>query len=359
MNASIIRVVSFFALISCLSFFEIAMAQETKRPVIVLDPGHGGKDPGAIGKKNQEKAIVLNVALKVGKMLSDSLKDVKVVYTRNKDFFVPLDKRAEIANKNAADIFVSIHANATKNKDIYGAETFVMGLHKSKENLEVAQLENAAIKYEDDVDKYADLESNIMSNLMQSTNLEWSARAASYVQNALVGSGRSDRGLKQAGFFVLWKTAVPSILIEMGFITNPEEEIHMASEKGSTELATSIYSAIVKYISERSAHGMVSYVDVSEPEPAKPAVNLWPTGINYRVQVAVSKNKLKIDETKGVVSTISEEQNTKYMIGILTDFDKAQKLKESLKDSYPDCFIVAFDGKEKISVRAARKQQKD
>lgn len=338
-----------------------AYSQNDRSPVIVLDPGHGGKDPGAIGKKFKEKNAVLNVALKLGKMLKDSVPGIKVLYTRDKDVFVPLDKRAEVANSNSADLFLSIHANASKNRSIYGAETFVMGLHKSKDNLDVAQRENAAIHYEENYsDKYADLETSIMTGLVQSTNLEWSAMAASRIQSSLVKCGRTDRGLKQAGFLVLWRAAVPSILVELGFISNADDEAYMTSDEGSTAIAASMCSAVKQYLQDRLGRGKVTYEEPKPQVEKKAEVKeQWPAGVNFRVQVVVSSKERTID-AKGhkPVTVIKDDGKMKYMVGLTTNFDEIEKVKESLKESFPDCFIVAFDGKEKISVRSARRQLK-
>lgn len=230
-----------------------------KIQTIVLDAGHGGKDPGAIGtNKNMEKNVALAIALEVGKMIKENYPDVKVVYSRTKDVFVELTQRAAIANKNNADLFICIHCNAMPKGDTSteGTETFCMGLHKTAGNLQVAMRENSVILQEENYQqKYEGFnpnspESYIMFSLYQNAYLEQSLDLASKVQEKFTSRGRADRGVKQAGFLVLWKTAMPSVLIETGFITTPKEEKFLASEDGQQTIAESIFSAFKEYKTE-------------------------------------------------------------------------------------------------------------
>ncbi len=225
--------------------------------VVVIDAGHGGKDPGALGKKSKEKNIVLDIALMTGKYLEENVKNVKVVYTRKKDVFVPLEERANIANKANADLFVSIHANSIKNKSTSGTETYVMGTHKTKQNLEVAILENSAILYEKDyLKKYSGYdpkspESYIIMNLYQSAYRDMSINLAEKIQTQFrTRAGRLDKGVKQAGFLVLWRTTMPSVLVEVGFVSNRNEEIFLNSEYGKSIIASAIYRAIRDFLNE-------------------------------------------------------------------------------------------------------------
>ncbi len=333
---------------------------------IVIDPGHGGKDPGAIGSKYKEKTIVLEVAKRVGALLRDSLPDVKVVFTRDSDVFIPLDQRAKIAAVNSADIFISIHANSSKNRQVAGSETFLLGQHRSKENLEVAQKENSVVTLEDDyTTKYegfdpAQPESIITFAGLQSDYINKSIDMAVSIQNGFENLGRVNRGVKQAGFLVLRQVAMPSVLIELGFISNAEEEMYMASPSGAAELATSIYRSIKSFKSSFDGRKVVMKHSAEKVStPTKTSVDLWPNGVNFRVQVAATRNVANVDTTGLTpLSKIEEDGIVKYMVGICKSFEDAQKLQEELKSKYSGCFIVAFEGKNKLSVRNARKKIK-
>ncbi len=222
---------------------------------IVIDPGHGGKDPGAIGKKSKEKDITLAIALKTGNYIKKNIKGVKVIYTRTKDEFVPLYKRAEIANKNNADLFISIHVNSAPNKKAYGTETYIMGLHKSEDNLQVAIKENSAALLEDNYKQnYEGIdpkspETYIIMTLYQNAYRDYSLKFARFVQDQFrLRAKRRDLGVKQAGFLVLWKTTMPAVLIEVGFISNPKEELYLNTDYGQSIIASAIYRAVKDYI---------------------------------------------------------------------------------------------------------------
>ncbi len=221
---------------------------------LVLDAGHGGKDPGALGKTGREKNINLAVTLAVGKLVEQNLKDVKVVYTRKTDVFVELSERAAIANRAKADLFVSIHTNALpKGAQGRGSETYTLGMHRAADNLAVAKRENAAIMLEKDYEsRYEGFdpkssESYIIFEFMQDKNMERSVKLAQLIQRQFRSSGRVDKGVHQAGFLVLRATSMPSCLVELGYITTLSEESYLLSQKGVNELANSIYEAIKKY----------------------------------------------------------------------------------------------------------------
>lgn len=229
-------------------------AQKAHAFTLVLDAGHGGKDPGALGKSGKEKNINLAVALAVGKLVEDNMKDVKVVYTRKTDVFVELDERANIANKAKADLFVSIHTNALPNKKQgVGSETYTLGMHRAADNLAVAKRENEAIMLENDYENRYEgfdpksAESYIIFEFMQDKNMEQSVKLATLVQQQFRSAGRVDKGVHQAGFLVLRATSMPSCLIELGYITTASEENYLTSTRGVNELAMSIYQAIKKY----------------------------------------------------------------------------------------------------------------
>ena len=223
--------------------------------VVVIDAGHGGHDPGAIGKISKEKNINLKVALKLGNQIKQNCNDVKVVYTSSKDVFIPLDRRAEIANNAKADLFISIHTNAlANNRTAKGASTWTLGLAKSDANLEVAKRENSVILYEDDYKtRYAGFnpnsaESYIIFEFMQDKYMEQSVHLASLVQKQFRHHcKRIDRGVHQAGFLVLKASAMPSILVELGFISTPEEERYLNTDEGTTTLTRGIYRAFLAY----------------------------------------------------------------------------------------------------------------
>lgn len=223
---------------------------------VVLDPGHGGKDPGTVGKSIKEKDVVLKIALKVGEYIEKSMPEVKVVYTRKTDKFIELNERSAIAMRNKADLFISIHANAIANPKTYGTETWVMGLHKSEENLAVAKRENAVIMYEDNYEQHYEgfdnsTESIIMMSLIQNAYLESSVKFADKIEKQFKNkAGRHSRGVKQAGFVVLYKTATPSVLVESGFLSNETEEKFLGTDAGQDLIASGIYRAFKEYKSE-------------------------------------------------------------------------------------------------------------
>ena len=222
---------------------------------LVIDAGHGGKDPGAIGRKSKEKNINLAVALAFGKLVEQNCPDVKVVYTRKTDVFVELDERANIANRNKADLFVSIHVNSTAAKNgPQGTETYTLGMHRAADNLEVAKRENSVITLESNYEqKYEGFdpkssESYIIFELMQDKNMEQSVNFAKLVQQQFKSTaGRVNKGVYQAGFLVLRATSMPSALIELGYINNANEETYLCSVAGQSALAKSIYNAFKAY----------------------------------------------------------------------------------------------------------------
>lgn len=245
------------SLLLCITYVN-ANAQQTVSKVkkIVIDAGHGGeKVPGACGLIYQEKNIVLSVALRLGKLIEEKLPDIEVIYTRKKDVDVPLHERADIANKAEADLFISVHANAVKNRDARGSETYVMGLDKSDGNMEVVMRENSVIKHEDNYEEiYSDMldpnsaDSYTLFSLMQSNYIRKSIQFAEFVQEEFKhGPITINRGVKQAPFLVLWRTAAPSALIEIGFISNVEEEQLIGDVSIQQEIAELIYNAVVRY----------------------------------------------------------------------------------------------------------------
>lgn len=227
---------------------------------VVIDAGHGGKDPGTRGKYVNEKDITLKVALLLGKTIKENYPGVKVYYTRMSDKFVELHDRAGLANRNHADLFISIHCNANPSKAIYGTETYAMGLHTSEGNLDVAKRENSVIYLEDDheenyggFDPGSPMAHILMANY-QSAYLDNSLRFAAKIERQLEKkAGRKSRGVKQAGFVVLWKSAMPSVLVEIGFLSNPVEEKYLTGSTGQKEIASGIYRAFREYKEQMEA----------------------------------------------------------------------------------------------------------
>lgn len=341
---------------------------------VVIDAGHGGKDPGAVGKDVKEKDIVLSVALKVGEYLKREIPDLKVVYTRTTDVFVPLDERAEIANKAKADLFVSIHANAISNPRIYGAETFVLGLHRSQENLEVAKKENSVIILEDDyTTKYEGFDPNspesyIIFELMQNVYLDQSISAASIIQEQFeTRVGRRNRGVKQAGFLVLRKTAMPGVLVELGFLSNRAEEKFMASEEGQVYLASAIFRSIrdykIRFEARSNLHLTANQQVASETTVVTPLPNtnenFTPQAVvEFRIQVASSSRKLSPNEGPflhfGDVWTYKEGQSHKYTTGLSSSYEQIADLLTEVRKVIPDSFIVAFKDGDRVPVSSVR-----
>jgi N-acetylmuramoyl-L-alanine amidase len=260
----------YFSVFSC---FSDVPGKKTgyKLRTIVIDAGHGGHDTGCLGSDSREKDVALRIALKLGKLIEANCPDVKVVYTRKSDVFISLIERANIANRAKADLFICIHLNSGP-KAAYGAETFVMGLHKTDDNLNVAKRENAAILLEDNYEKNYDgfdpnsPEANIIFSLYQNQFMTQSLSFAAKIQKQFKeNSKRYSRGVKQAGFLVLYKTAMPSVLIESGFLTNESDQRFLSSDAGQASMASSIYRAFKSYKAELET-GIVSNNKIDEED---------------------------------------------------------------------------------------------
>ena len=352
--------------------------QKNKDFVVVIDAGHGGHDPGAVGKISKEKDINLKVALKLGNFITQNNKDVKIVYTRNKDVFIPLMRRAEIANNAKADLFISIHTNSVaRNNSAKGTSTWTLGLSKSEANLAVAKRENAVILYESDYkSRYAGFnpnsaESYIIFEFMQDRYMEQSVHLASLVQSQFKNRcKRGDRGVHQAEFLVLKETAMPSILVELGFISNPEEERYLNTDNGLTNLANGIYHAFLTYKREHEIRLTGSSQTVipnekkisNQPTSSKTTTNDNPTSnntgdITFKIQLLAASTPIKVGDKqfKGLknVDYYQEGGMYKYTYGASTDYNKVVQTQRSIKDKFNGAFIVAFKDGKKINVNEA------
>ena len=394
---------------------------QNKPFLVVLDAGHGGHDAGAVGRPttNREKDINLAIALKVGKLLQQNCPDVQVLYTRSTDVFVTLSGRADIANKAKADLFVSIHTNAIErsaSRRPMGVQTYTLTLRTAQTNLEVEKRENSVIQFEaDGAQKYSFMnpnspESEIMFELMQDRDMQESVNFAKLAQEEMVKTGgRKDMGVLQANLAVLRLTYMPSVLIEVGFISTPEEELFLMSDEGRSVMAKCIYNAISRYktqhtgrmsnlekidtkavqrqIEENNAQlkeaieqaesadeAAEQPADVAQTpqtapvvQPVQPVVqpvqqaatapavtsNSKPV---FKVQFLISPKHLVPGSTqfKGVLGEAYKEGNVyKYMYGSTTNYNEATKLKNAIADRFPDAFIVAFKDGEKVNVADA------
>jgi N-acetylmuramoyl-L-alanine amidase len=391
-SKSKVKILLFFVLLIVVPF-----NAQNKKFTLVIDAGHGGHDPGAKRGNSLEKDINLKTSLYFGQLVEDNFDDVKVVYTRKTDKYLTLQERADIVNINHADLFVCIHTNAAKAASAYGTETYTLGLAKSKGNLDVAMRENSVILLEDDYkSKYkgfdpSSTESYIMFEFMQDKYIDKSIDLASSIQNQFTKyANRSDRGVRQAGFWVLLKSACPSVLIELGFVSNPAEEKYLTSESGQKEMATSIYNAFVNF---KRNHDKKSgkltnpqnYVEIQKQEkplvefetqtqtetetestevseqPEADAKTVLSQDVKpiFKLQLFASKSKLKANapEFKGLkeLEYYIENDLYKYTIGFETDYEKIVQLKKDNVGKFPEAFIVAFLGNKKLSAKEALK----
>lgn len=368
---------------SALPFF--CLQAEAQNFTVVIDPGHGGRDPGAIGRKGKEKNINLNVALKLGQLIKNNCKDVKIVYTRQKDVFVALDKRAQIANNAKADLFISIHTNSVaKSRSVRGTETYTLGLHRTDDNLEVAKKENSVILIENDYEqRYAGFnpnssESYIIFEFLQDKNMEKSVQLATQIQRQFKNKAkRIDKGVHQAGFLVLRETTMPGVLIELGYISTPDEERYLLSENGTSALAQSIYQAFLTY--RKQHHGSAVQPSatpqkmesdnkpMSQPSKQNQEKQNKDTSQStsaskeskpiFKIQFLTSSKKLPAGskQFKGLapVGYYQENGTYKYTYGESTDYNKVLKTKRQIATKFKDAFIIAFKNGKKINVNEA------
>ncbi len=408
--------ISLFLIMFCL--FALASVSAKDKFTVVIDPGHGGKDVGAVGAISNEKSINLNIALALGNLIERNLSDVRVIYTRKTDVFISLKGRAEIANRAKADLFISVHTNSvppTKTPP-QGFQVYTLGMHRAKDNLDVAMRENSVISLEKGYEKtYQGFDPNssesyIMFEILQSANMEKSVELARLIQRSVCSkANRNDKGVHQAGFLVLRETSMPSCLIELGFITSNEEEQFLNSSRGIDLMARGIYEAFVEYkniydgkvtipyrpstknqlpienvLGRLSNNAKTPAEQVEMPKRIKvvtqPRTTQTPTVKHqrnreerhtsldeasasiplFKIQIFAINRELSLDSElfKGYKNISFEVDGSlhKYMIGANEDYYEILRLKEELKQEFPEAFIVAFKNGQRMNTGEAVKE---
>lgn len=380
-SAHIIALIVFFTLNL---FASSLMANDF---VVVIDAGHGGKDGGAVGTYAKEKDITLNVAKLLGKKITNEYNDIKVVYTRSTDKYLTLQQRADIANNAKGNLFISIHVNSVDlnsagRTKVEGASVFTLGLHKTSDNLEVAMRENSVIKMEDNyTSTYSGFDPNssesyIIFEMNQNKHMSQSINLASMVQSELTTSAnRIDKGVRQAGFWVLWATNMPSILIELDFICNPIQEAYLSSANGQEQLASSIYNAFCNYYNSQNnlnstnnqqnrdtkkhvnnnlkmedSTNSISNETTQNEDPK--TINFASNDITYRIQILTSNKILEKGSTefKGLypIWRYFDNKLYKYTYEATSSLEDATKILRKVKNKFPQAFIVQFKNGKRI-----------
>ena len=351
--------------------FTLAVALAAKKGfTLVIDAGHGGHDAGALGTFSKEKNINLNVALAFGRLVENNCPGVNVIYTRKTDVFIPLHQRADIANRNKADLFISIHTNALpKGAKAMGLETYTLGMHRASDNFDVAKRENSVILIEKDYKQHyegfdpSSSESYIMFEFLQDKNMAQSVELAKMVQKrTCAAAARPNKGVKQAGFLVLRETSMPSCLIELGFISTPSEEQFLNSDEGIANMGSGIYQAFCDYLAKYDKSFTVPFnPEVSEtkeenkeqpqPEEVKDEAPM------FKVQILTSNVKLKSGsrQLKGRddADFYKDGNIYKYTVGASTNYNEIYRLRKQLLDQFPEAFIIAFKGGQRMNVQKA------
>lgn len=388
--------------------FVMTSLAANKRFTLVIDPGHGGHDAGALGAISKEKNINLAVALRFGKYVEQNLPEVRVIYTRTKDVFIPLNERANIANRANADLFISVHTNALPaGKVARGFETYTLGMHRAKDNLDVAMRENSVISMEKDYQqRYQGFdprssESYIIFEFIQGKNMERSVDLARMIQRGVCdGANRPDKGVHQAGFLVLRETSMPGCLIELGFITTPDEERLLNNDSKVDDIARGIYEAFAKYKNKYDRSVSVPYrakdseevnlpkiVPDQEPAPKTRAVTRGkqpkreeatpeqPKRVEkkvkkaevadapvFKLQIFVGSRNLRKGDAhfKGETDydSFQEGNLVKYTLGASTNYNEIYRLRKEKLDKFPEAFIIAFKNGQKYDVNQAIREFK-
>lgn len=365
--------------------FVMTSLAANKRFTLVIDPGHGGHDAGALGAISKEKNINLAVALRFGKYVEQNLPEVRVIYTRTKDVFIPLNERANIANRANADLFISVHTNALPaGKVARGFETYTLGMHRAKDNLDVAMRENSVISMEKDYQqRYQGFnprssESYIIFEFIQGKNMERSVDLARMIQRSVCeGANRPDKGVHQAGFLVLRETSMPGCLIELGFITTPDEERLLNNDSRVDDIARGIYEAFAKYKNKYDRSVSVPYrakdseevnipkiVPDQEPAPKTRAVTRTEVADApvFKLQIFVGSRNLRKGDAhfKGETDydSFQEGNLVKYTLGASTNYNEIYRLRKEKLDKFPEAFIIAFKNGQRYDVNQAIREFK-
>ena len=388
--------------------FVMTSLAANKRFTLVIDPGHGGHDAGALGAISKEKNINLAVALRFGKYVEQNLPEVRVIYTRKTDVFIPLNERANIANRANADLFISVHTNALPaGKVARGFETYTLGMHRAKDNLDVAMRENSVISMEKDYQqRYQGFdprssESYIIFEFIQGKNMERSVELARMIQRGVCdGANRPDKGVHQAGFLVLRETSMPGCLIELGFITTPDEERLLNNDSRVDDIARGIYEAFAKYKNKYDRSVSVPYrakdseevnipkiVPDQEPAPKTRVVTRGkqpkreeatpeqPKRVEkkvkktevadapvFKLQIFVGSRNLRKGDAhfKGETDydSFQEGNLVKYTLGASTNYNEIYRLRKEKLDKFPEAFIIAFKNGQKYDVNQAIREFK-
>lgn len=372
-----------------------ANAERAKVAKVVLDPGHGGKDPGCVYKNYYEKDITLGIAKRLGALIKENYPDVEVIYTRTTDKYIELAERGKIANRANADLFISIHINSAVNQNARGTSTHVMGMDKSGKNLEVAMRENDIIIYEEDyTTKYegynpGDPASYIMFSLMQYAYQDQSMMFAQTVQKHFRNDlSMPDRGTTQEPFLVLWRTSMPSVLTEVGFLSNQTDRSYITTAKGQNEAARSLFNAFSEYKSKVEGRASVAMLRPEAPSPSgkgasqntapelqnsdkskgrqkEPQTRLVgqedPTGVLFYVQIGFLGSRKPLNDPcfksyrNRVVEMRVPGKGYRYLVGGLCDYNEILKIQSEARREFPDAFVVAYEGTEQVDVKAARR----
>ena len=360
------------------------------RFTLVIDPGHGGHDAGAMGARSKEKDINLRVALAFGKYVERNMPDVRVIYTRKTDVFIPLKERANIANKAGADLFISVHTNALPGGKIArGFETYSLGMHRAKDNLDVAMRENSVISMEKGYQQTyqgfdpKSSESYIIFEFIQGKNMERSVEIARSIQKSVCReANRPDKGVHQAGFLVLRETSMPSCLIELGFITTPDEEELLNNESRVDDVAKAIFHGFEQYKNKYDRRVSVPYRAASSaddremPKIVPDTYQREETVVKaiakvgekdahapiFKVQILVSNRVLRAGDAhfKGETGYASYQEGgmVKYTMGSSANYNEIFRLRKSLLDKFPEAFIIAFKDGQKYDVNQAIREFK-